>query len=231
MSPQGRGCPEGPASPRAWQQARGGWEVRRDPLPDFSVPSPLEPSQEGAGRPAGKQGHPPGAWALQPEVSLATAGLFLWRRHWSCLLSCAGQGRLLGTRVLPLPQSSSLATPRTAAHQTPPSPACSLSPQRGCPGQSLTEPGPSPGGEAAPSLSGLQLLGLSKWNWLGPPVFGLQALAPTWGHAPPPPGSQSCWLPPGRSGPPAKPGLLGEATCLPPEGTRQGKQVVPRSPS
>lgn len=118
--PTGSRVSRGPSEPQGpEQQARGGWEVRRDPLPDFSVPSPLEPSQEGPEGRLGKQGHPPGAWALQPEVSLATAGLFLWRRHWSCLLSCR-PGAASSARVCSLASVQLLATPRTAAHQTPP---------------------------------------------------------------------------------------------------------------
>ena len=54
--------------------------MRRDLLPDFRVPSPLEPSQEGLEGRIGKQGHPPGTWAHQPEGTLASAGLFLWRK-------------------------------------------------------------------------------------------------------------------------------------------------------
>ena len=85
------------------QQARGGWEVRRDPLPDFRVSSPLEPSQEGLEGWLRKQGHPPGAWAHQPESSLASAGLFLRRKHWNrllCVLAGPCGSCLLSTGVL-----------------------------------------------------------------------------------------------------------------------------------
>ena len=54
--------------------------MRRDLLPDFRVPSPLEPSQEGPEGQLRKQGHLPGAWAHQPEGTLASTGLFLWRK-------------------------------------------------------------------------------------------------------------------------------------------------------
>ena len=113
---RGSSEPQGPE-----QQARGGWEVRRDPLPDFRVPSPLEPSQEGPEARLGKQGHPPGAWAHQPEGSLSSAGLFLWRRRWSCLLSCrpGPAGAASSARVCSLASVQLLATPRMAAHQAP----------------------------------------------------------------------------------------------------------------
>ena len=61
----------------------------------------------------------------------------------------------------------------------------------------------------------------------GSPSLGCRQKPPLGAVPPPPLGSQSFRLPRGWGGPPAKPGLLGEAACLLLGGMWWGKQVVP----
>lgn len=188
--------PQGPE-----QQARGGWEVRREiPLPDFSVPSPLEPSQEGRKAGSGKQGA--STWCLGSPARSQSGhmSLFLWKRHWSCLLSCRPEYASHSQHACAPCLSPAPRNPRTA-HQTPPFRLLQPQPPEGL--STIAGRKPPAREVRLHLLSGLQLL----WAFLGGSGFRLQVPLslgcrpkPPGSMAPPTPGSQSCWLPPGLRG-------------------------------
>ena len=96
-------------------------------------------------------------------------------------------------RVCSVASVQLLATPRTAARQAPLSWLLQPQPPKGLSRPLADQAHPARGGEAVPPIwtpAAGPFWG--SWFRLGPPIFGLQAEDPTWGHAPL--GSQSCWL-------------------------------------